>query len=74
MRALSKRMNLSLPVFVFQVLITIMASVGAGSAYAVRPPPSRILPPKALNRSTPPQTDVVAVQRVYYNQIYNFSC
>ncbi|KAF7355477.1 OPT oligopeptide transporter [Mycena sanguinolenta] len=34
------------------VLITIMASVGAGSAYA---------------------TDIVAVQRVYYNQIYNFS-
>ncbi|KAF5313063.1 hypothetical protein D9619_003678 [Psilocybe cf. subviscida] len=34
------------------VLITIMASVGAGSAYA---------------------TDIIAVQRVYYNQIYNFS-
>jgi OPT family small oligopeptide transporter len=34
------------------VLITIMASVGATSAYA---------------------TDIVAVQRVYYNQIYNFS-
>ncbi|TCD71650.1 hypothetical protein EIP91_007397 [Steccherinum ochraceum] len=34
------------------VLITIMASVGASSAYA---------------------TDIVAVQRVYYNQIYNFS-
>ncbi|KAJ7691304.1 OPT oligopeptide transporter protein-domain-containing protein [Mycena rosella] len=34
------------------VLITIMASVGAGSAYA---------------------TDIVAVQRVYYNQTYNFS-
>ncbi|KAJ3477668.1 hypothetical protein NLI96_g10300 [Meripilus lineatus] len=34
------------------VLVTIMASVGAGSAYA---------------------TDIVAVQRVYYNQIYNFS-
>ncbi|KII91025.1 hypothetical protein PLICRDRAFT_28874 [Plicaturopsis crispa FD-325 SS-3] len=34
------------------VLVTIMASVGAGSAYA---------------------TDVVAVQRVYYNQTYNFS-
>ncbi|OBZ67243.1 Sexual differentiation process protein isp4 [Grifola frondosa] len=33
------------------VLITIMASVGAGSAYA---------------------TDIVAVQRVYYNQIYSF--
>ncbi|KAI1791295.1 OPT oligopeptide transporter [Ganoderma leucocontextum] len=33
------------------VLITIMASVGAGSAYA---------------------TDIVAVQRVYYNQTYNF--
>ncbi|KAG5645321.1 hypothetical protein DXG03_006510 [Asterophora parasitica] len=33
------------------VLITIMASVGSGSAYA---------------------TDIVAVQRVYYNQIYNF--
>ncbi|KAH9940429.1 OPT oligopeptide transporter [Epithele typhae] len=35
------------------VLITIMASVGAGSAYA---------------------TDIVAVQRVYYNQIYSFGC
>ncbi|KAI0081298.1 OPT oligopeptide transporter [Panus rudis PR-1116 ss-1] len=34
------------------VLITIMASVGSGSAYA---------------------TDIVAVQRVYYNQTYNFS-
>ncbi|KAK7019514.1 OPT oligopeptide transporter [Favolaschia claudopus] len=34
------------------VLVTIMASVGAGSAYA---------------------TDIVAVQRVYYDQIYNFS-
>ncbi|PPQ99373.1 hypothetical protein CVT24_009203 [Panaeolus cyanescens] len=33
------------------VLATIMASVGAGSAYA---------------------TDIVAVQRVYYNQTYNF--
>ena len=35
------------------VLSTIMASVGAGSAYA---------------------TDIVAVQRVFYNQTYNFSC
>jgi OPT family small oligopeptide transporter len=34
------------------VIITIMATVGAGSAYA---------------------TDIVAVQRVYYNQTYNFS-
>ncbi|KAI0342190.1 OPT oligopeptide transporter [Trametopsis cervina] len=34
------------------VLITIMAGVGAGSAYA---------------------TDIVAVQRVFYNQTYNFS-
>ncbi|EJD53618.1 OPT oligopeptide transporter [Auricularia subglabra TFB-10046 SS5] len=34
------------------VLVTIMASVGAGSAYA---------------------TDIVAVQRVYYNQSWNFS-
>ncbi|KAJ6559317.1 OPT oligopeptide transporter [Mycena sp. CBHHK59/15] len=34
------------------VLITIMANVGAGSAYA---------------------TDIIAVQRVYYNQTYNFS-
>ncbi|KAG7440074.1 OPT oligopeptide transporter [Guyanagaster necrorhizus] len=34
------------------VLITIMASVGAGSAYA---------------------TDIIVVQRVYYNQIYSFS-
>jgi OPT family small oligopeptide transporter len=34
------------------VLITIMASVGAGSAYA---------------------TDIIAVQRVYYDQRYNFS-
>ena len=36
-----------------QVLATIMASVGSGSAYA---------------------TDIVAVQRVYYNQNYNFGC
>ncbi|KAF8518157.1 OPT oligopeptide transporter [Hysterangium stoloniferum] len=35
------------------VLITIMAGVGANSAYA---------------------TDIVVVQRVFYNQIYNFSC
>lgn len=35
------------------VLITIMASVGAASAYA---------------------TDIIAVQRVYYSQTYNFSC
>jgi hypothetical protein len=35
------------------VLVTIMASVGATSAYAA---------------------DVVAVQRVFYNQHYNFSC
>ncbi|KLO10273.1 OPT oligopeptide transporter [Schizopora paradoxa] len=34
------------------VLLTIMATVGGGSAYA---------------------TDIVAVQRVYYNQTYNFS-
>ncbi|KAF9473875.1 OPT oligopeptide transporter [Pholiota conissans] len=34
------------------VLITIMATVGAGSAYA---------------------TDIIAVQKVYYNQNYNFS-
>ncbi|KAJ7638950.1 OPT oligopeptide transporter [Roridomyces roridus] len=34
------------------VLVTIMASVGAGSAYA---------------------TDIIAVQRVYYNRNYNFS-
>jgi len=34
------------------VLVTIMATVGIGSAYA---------------------TDIIAVQRVYYNQVYNFS-
>ncbi|KAK1224966.1 hypothetical protein PQX77_012115 [Marasmius sp. AFHP31] len=34
------------------VLITVMASVGSGSAYA---------------------TDIIAVQRVFYNQVYNFS-
>nr|AGA20376.1 oligopeptide transporter 5 [Phanerodontia chrysosporium] len=34
------------------VLLTIMASVGSGSAYA---------------------TDIIAVQRVYYNQTYNFA-
>ena len=38
--------------FCRHVLITIMASVGSGSAYA---------------------TDVVAVQRVFYNQTWNFS-
>ena len=36
-----------------QVLVTIMASVGAQSAYA---------------------NDIVAVQRVTYNKIHNFSC
>lgn len=35
------------------VLVTIMATVGSGSAYA---------------------TDIVAVQRVYYHQSYNFGC
>lgn len=35
------------------VLITIMASVGAGSAYA---------------------TDIVAVQKTFYNQDYEFAC
>jgi hypothetical protein len=36
-----------------QVLVTIMASVGAQSAYA---------------------TDIVAVQRVYYKQVWSFLC
>ena len=36
-----------------QALLTVMASVGASSAYA---------------------TDIVAVQRVYYGQSWNFSC
>jgi hypothetical protein len=54
-----------------QVLITIMASVGAGSAYAVRV--NRSCSRKLLLISGI-QTDIVAVQRVYYNQIHNFSC
>ena len=52
-----------------QVLVTIMAGVGATSAYAVRPSAPD-------NRSDPClriQTDIVAVQRVYYGQRYNFS-
>ena len=36
-----------------QVLVTIMATVGAETAYA---------------------TDIVAVQRVYYNQVWPFAC
>ena len=36
-----------------QVLVTIMASVGAQSAYA---------------------TDIIAVQRVYYNEVWSFAC
>lgn len=52
------------------VLITIMAGVGAGSAYAVYivPMKRRYVTDDVL------QTDIIAVQRVYYNQQYNFIC
>ena len=55
------------------VLITIMASVGSGSAYAVC---QRVPTPCTSSALMKPvvQTDIVAVQRVYYNQIYNFGC
>lgn len=52
------------------VLITVMATVGYQSAYAV-------CFRRFLGRSHPKshveQTDIIAVQRVYYNQIYSFS-
>ncbi|THH07611.1 hypothetical protein EW146_g9262 [Bondarzewia mesenterica] len=53
------------------VIITIMAGVGAQSAYAVRPFISLHVDELA-DVHPPQQTDIIAVQRVYYNQTYNF--
>ena len=52
------------------VLITIMANVGYQSAYAVR---SFDFSCYYILYSTRMKTDIIAVQRVYYHQIYNFS-
>ena len=49
-----------------------MASVGAGSAYAVSIHGQSYFAYETWLYEY--QTDIVAVQRVYYNQIYNFSC
>ena len=54
------------------VLITIMAGVGATSAYAVRTYTPHELPESASCHLM--QTDVIAVQRVFYDQHYNFIC
>ena len=51
------------------VLITIMGSVGAASAYAVGRFPDQDMPFPSHTL----QTDIVAVQRVFYGQTYNFS-
>lgn len=52
------------------VLITIMAGVGASSAYAVY-----IISMKQRHVTDDVlQTDIIAVQRVYYSQQYNFIC
>lgn len=51
-------------------LITIMGSVGGLSAYAV----SVVESPISQRLLTASQTDIVAVQRVFYDQTYNFSC
>ena len=48
------------------VLITIMASVGAGSAYAVSI--FLLRPTSSASNHGLYQTDIVAVQKVYYNQ------
>lgn len=58
------------------VLITVMASVGAGSAYAV----SQSLRVASVYRTVLKhrilfcffQTDIIAVQRVFYNQSWSF--
>lgn len=54
------------------VLATIMSTVNSGSAYAV----STInwLYFRCTYIPISHQTDIIAVQRVYYNQTYNFSC
>ena len=51
------------------VIVFLMANVGYQSAYAVRD----FTLPKKASIELLLQTDIVAVQRVYYNQIYNFS-
>lgn len=53
------------------VLITVMATVGYQSAYAVSC--FAIFTHCVDIHGICSQTDIIAVQRVYYNQIYNFS-
>lgn len=55
------------------VLATIMSTVNSGSAYAVRVIETSCAPSFLLTRYID-QTDIIAVQRVFYNQTYNFSC
>ncbi len=52
------------------VLITIMATVGYTSAYAVSPLSLNHTAYGSQRRSG--QTDIIAVQRVFYNQIFSF--
>ena len=54
------------------VLATIMSTVNSGSAYAVSTIDWFLFQMHLY--SYPHQTDIIAVQRVYYNQTYNFSC
>ena len=57
-----------------QVLVTIMAGVGSQPAYAVR----EIQTPSVFGCSyvSPSllQTDIIAAQKIYLNQSYNFVC
>lgn len=50
------------------VIVTIMAGVGAQSAYAVRLANNTHQPYLTVRM----QTDIIAVQRVFYNQTYSF--
>ena len=50
------------------VLITVMATVGYQSAYAVRTLFAMI----SYTSDENIQTDIIAVQRVYYHQVYSF--
>ena len=56
-----------------QVLITIMAGVGAQAAYAVGFPSSFAVFEDTIEQGTL-QTEIIAVQRVWYKQNFNFGC